>query len=333
MSALLRSTAGSILASPYASHDAGGDRTLSLPATCSHCAYTRRFAAELGGKFYRCPKCRKGVISVPKAPPGPHQASSAAFERDLARHVEQHRRRVRQHAETEENTLIGDTALASQLREEEAEGTLIDPEGPAGAAAAAAEAAAADVGKQAPAPSAARPENRGQIATARRILVECGLCGFLVQIPAELFGKTVHCPECAGNTIFTESTLDPVKEELLDRLALETGERRALFPPTPAPGGPGWVTRNALQSFLIGVGLGLVVLALGGGVLRWREGARRDAAVERALGEGWRYATAPGAALAHEPWCPQLDPSQPGRRLTRAELEASPELTLHECGE
>lgn len=331
MSALLRSIPGSILASPYASHDAGGDRTLSVPATCSHCAYTRRFAAELGGKFYRCPKCRKGVISVPAAPPGPHQASSAAFELDLARHVEQHRRRARQNAETEENTLVGDTALASRLREEEAEGTLIDPDGPAGAAAAA-EAAAAE--SEGAAPGALKPEYRGQIATARRILVECGLCGFLVQIPAELFGKTVHCPECAGNTIFTESTLDPVKDELLDRLALETGERRALFPPAPAASsGVGWVTRNALQSFLIGVGLGLLVLALGGGVLRWREGARRDAAVERALGDGWRYATAPGAALAHEPWCPQLDPSRPGRRLTRAELEASPELTLHDCGE
>ena len=117
-----------------------------------------------------------------------------------------------------------------------------------------------------PLPQGTRPaDHRGEIGLAQRLLVECSLCGYHVSILAEFFGKTVHCPECAGNTVFTESTLSPVKDELLDRLALDTQERRALR----RPGEP--ATESALEllpevktlrSFLIGVALGLLVLGL-----------------------------------------------------------------------
>ncbi|RMG15252.1 MAG: hypothetical protein D6731_08680 [Planctomycetota bacterium] len=178
-------------------------------------------------------------------------------------------------------------------------------------------------------------DHRGEVATARRILVECGLCGFLVRIPAEFFGKTVHCPECAGNTIFTESTLDPVKDELLDRLLMETRERQVLFPP---PDGRGvglaaLLPRRALGSFLVGVALGLVVLTAAWVALGMRRAQQRIEAVERAEAEGWRYATAVGGSgsLFHEPWCVELRGGA-GRRVTEEEFRRAGEAyRLHEC--
>jgi hypothetical protein len=69
----------------------------------------------------------------------------------------------------------------------------------------------------------------------RRILVECALCGYHVAVPPELFGKTVHCPECRADMMFSESSLEPVKDEIIGRIALEHSERRALENPVGAP--------------------------------------------------------------------------------------------------
>jgi hypothetical protein len=194
-------------------------------------------------------------------------------------------------------------------------------------------------------PSDDKADHRGKIGEARRILVECGLCGFLVRIPAEFFGKTVHCPECAGNTIFTESTLDPVKDELIDRLIMETRERRVLF---PSPGArAGWPEplqalarafdkkggSSPLKSFMLGVGLGLLVLVGAWIVVRGQRASERSAIVENAERDGWRYATAINASsdVVHEPWCLELEGGL-GRRLSDSEFQQSGEsITLHPC--
>lgn len=79
----------------------------------------------------------------------------------------------------------------------------------------------------------------------RRILVECALCGYHVAVPPELFGKTVHCPECRADMMFSESSLEPVKDEIIGRIALEHNERRALEHPV---GGPIPSPERALRS-------------------------------------------------------------------------------------
>ena len=187
------------------------------------------------------------MLAVPTQPARkdrPYQLSSGTFEAELHRAGRERRRR----ADTEEDAVVGETAVAHEIMG--ASRTSVEGAAPTPAP-------APEPPPQPEPEDDAGPRHRGEVAAARRILVECGLCGYLVRIPAEFFGKTVHCPECAGDTVFSESTLDPVKEELLDRLTLETNERRVLFEPG-RPGG-GW---GALRSFLVGVGLGLVVLTL-----------------------------------------------------------------------
>lgn len=183
-------------------------------------------------------------------------------------------------------------------------------------------------------------KHKGEVATARRILVECGLCGFLVRIPAEFFGKTVHCPECAGNTIFSESTLDPVKDEIIDRLVMETQERRVLFPKHAGSSlsevlesVKRSVGNNALKSFLFGVGLGLLVLLGVWAVVQGQRASAREAFVVQAERDGWRYATAidAGSDVLHEPWCASLEAGA-GRRISNDEFQQSGDsVRLHDC--
>jgi hypothetical protein len=171
------------------------------------------------------------------------------------------------------------------------------------------------------------PAHKGEVGTVRRIMVECGLCGFLVGIPPAFFGKTVHCPECAGDTVFSESTLEPVKDELVDRMALETAERDVLFR-LDGPRESRWTT---LRSFLVGVALGLLAIVGIWGFVASRRGAYREAAVENALRGGWRYATnEDDPNLLHEPWCRSLGPRVVAK-FSEEERADRPALTLHEC--
>ncbi|MGE0710456.1 MAG: hypothetical protein AB7N76_09930 [Planctomycetota bacterium] len=241
-----------------------------------------------------------------------------------------------QQVETEENTLLDLTglaqrALAAQPDEgEEGSRTSVEAAAPPkpGRATPAAGVSPALEQDLAPGPS---PNNRGQVAPIRKVLVECGLCGFHVQIPVEFFGKTIHCPSCQGNAIFTESTLDPIKDEILDRLALETAERRAIYAGEQEPSPVKDLLKSgALKSFLVGVGLGLLVLFGMWSVLRIRRAQTHRAFIERAEAEGWRYACNPGETLFHQPWCRQLDRQYPGERITQEELERRG-AELHEC--
>jgi hypothetical protein len=327
---------------------------MSVQANCSRCDFTRRFSDGLAGRFFRCPKCKKGVIAVPdvdvsESEEVPLRLSSSSFENPFLAVA----KRLPAQKVTQDMTLAGSTA----------EGTLVDADGPSGPKARKARAAKKntetedDSGSSEPPGGGAKRalaqtlledwggevpvKHKGEVATARRILVECGLCGFLVRIPAEFFGKTVHCPECAGNTIFSESTLDPVKDELLDRLAMETQERRVLFPKQGNQTSLSEVVEtvkrgignNALKSFLLGVGLGLMVLLAVFLVVEGQRASAREAFVKQAERDGWRYATAinAGSDVFHEPWCTDLEAGS-GRRISSDDYQQSSEaIRLHDC--
>ena len=225
--------------------------------------------------------------------------------------------------ETEEHTLLDLTALEQQAARAGGAGsgpalskTSVAGEGPFPA--------------DSPDPEAT-PNNRGQVAAIRKVLVECGLCGFHVQIPVEFFGKTVNCPSCMGNAVFTESTLDPIKDEILDRLALETAERRAIYNADEEPSAWRELWRSsAIKSFLVGVGLGLLVLFALWSAMQVRRSRARAAMVEEAEQQGWRYARNTGEELFHQPWCRQLDGRRIGERISDDELQERGHR-LHAC--
>lgn len=327
-----------------------------LRAECSHCDYSRRFSPELGGRYFRCPKCRQGVLAVPRASNEDQQRWRSSEERWLV--------------PSKGEAAKGDAEPASGSGDPSETPNVIVQAAQAAAAAAAepkrrpsqrapkAKPAAATKTDLAPIPAASSdgsaeaaptpptskettssanaegsesddPGHRGEIATVRRITVECGLCGFLVQIPPAFFGKTVHCPECAGDTVFSESTLEPVKDELIDRMALETAERDVLFRlENQRPSR--WTT---LRSFFVGVALGLVAILAIWGFVASRRSAYRDASIEHAVRDGWRYAASEDDPnLLHEPWCKQLGlGAHVVAKFTEEERAARPALTLHDC--
>jgi hypothetical protein len=83
-------------------------------------------------------------------------------------------------------------------------------------------------------------------------------------VPPELFGKTVHCPECRADMMFSESSLEPVKDEIIGRIALEHSERRALEHAIPGPiPSPDAVLRTHRRNAVIIV---LLIAALLGGL-------------------------------------------------------------------
>jgi hypothetical protein len=317
-----------------------------LRAECSHCDYARRFSPELSGRFFRCPKCRQGVLSVPRASSEDQQRWRSSEERWLVVSEDEGKgsRAKPPKGDPSETpgpiVTLGKAAQATQRDEAldrkkqpfkpkaaEPESSASTPGGadldsgsdPARAAISADHPDDEDEGKES-------RSNKGEVATVRRILVECGLCGFLVRIPPAFFGKTIHCPECAGDTIFSESALEPVKDELVDRMALETAERDVLFR-LASPREERWSTA---RSFLVGVALGLVAIAGIWGFLAARQGAARDAAVEQALRDGWRWATLEGDPFTlHEPWCREL--TRVGSKVSQAERDRRPELKPHDC--
>jgi hypothetical protein len=191
---------------------------MGIRAGCSRCEYTRSFALELRGLFYRCPRCREGVIAVggeaataklPMPPPGSGSSHETPSPLVVPR--------------------LGVVPISSDE---------IPPGG----------AAVDSVGK------------------VKRVLVECGLCGHHVTILPELFGKTVRCPECQGVSAFTESTLEPVKDEIMGRIAFDDFERRLLGRRIPAPvSGPEETKRRrrvqAAIFFTAGLVAAVVVLA------------------------------------------------------------------------
>lgn len=338
-----------------------------VQARCSHCAYVRRFSPELGGRYFRCPRCKQGVLAVPRpsaeeaeawesthgawleqsaralasaggptGAPGSGSGSraGAAGSGSSAGEAAQAALRPRRATPTDD---AGDDELSeSDIDDGELEGSEIDeseleesePDARPGSP------------DEAPAPfpfggagrgSGGKPGNlvsrRGEVAAARQLLVECGLCGFLVKIPPEFFGKTVHCPECAGATVFSESTLEPVKDELLDRLMLETRERELLFPPAET----GRSRRQATRWVLLGVGLGALIPGAILGVSALDRHLARSSKVSEAEQEGWRYGLDTGALLVHEPWCAQLHHAD--KHIPAGELDQclAQGYSLHDC--
>ncbi len=373
-----------------------GGRSDGIRAACSHCDYARQFSPDLGGRFYRCPKCRQGVIAVPRASaeeaqrwrtsedewlgwtgkkpqaPAPGQLSATDVDPDAPVHAKKPSGKAEARVEArpeparaeparapdgrtkttgprkvaiEPSTsdLIDDSstsgsnvesARASTTSSPAAEplgssGSASGPGDPSGSSASGDPSETPRIGggparipASPGADEAASPKNKGEVGTVRKILVECGLCGFHVGIPPAFFGKTVHCPSCAGDTVFSESTLEPVKDELFDRLALETHERAVLFRP---PGEARWAT---LRSFLVGVGLGLVAIVALWGVSRFRTSSARRAAEEAAVADGWRYSSNGDDPQLHEPWCREL--TRPSQRFTEEEAFRSGRA-MHGC--
>lgn len=332
-------------------------------ARCSHCDYTRRFSPELGGRYYRCPKCRQGVIAVPRASaadeqrwrtsedawlqaaledrppkrPAPPQLSATDLDPGAPVHAKARGKPSDKRPAAAPPAAPAPTLPDSSGSADAPAARLVVPTSSADGEAPSSASGGASSGSGAPhdpsetpplgggAPrspdEAAAPVHKGEVATVRKILVECGLCGFMVGIPPQFFGKTVHCPSCAGDTVFSESTLEPVKDELFDRMALETAERAVLFKP---PGASRWST---FRAFLIGVGLGLVAIAGLWGVVVQRRTTARRAATEQAETDGWRYGLGDDGQL-HEPWC--RENVIPAQKLTQTQAGASGKR-LHEC--
>jgi hypothetical protein len=292
-----------------------------LRARCSHCDYGRRFSPELGGKYFRCPKCRQGVLAVPRASADSQERWRSSEDRWLGTEQAAKDSRAGRGDETPEGIVAlaraqkgparpggSSRATAKQPAKGPLAETLADPD--AAPKKATADTKSEDDRIPIPDEKSETPaaedasDHRGEVATVRRIIVECGLCGFMVKIPPAFFGKTVHCPECAGDTVFSESALEPVKDELVDRMALDTAERDALFRIDAARAPQRWST---LRSFFVGVALGLVAILGLWGFLRAQQRAKNDALVEAARREGWRWATDErDPLLLHEPWCREL---------------------------
>lgn len=324
-----------------------------LRAACSHCDYSRRFSPELSGRYFRCPKCKQGVLAVPRASVEDQARWRSSEDRWLVAREGDGGPPEGRPAKKDRPKPTGDpsetpTGAVAMARAGEQPSA---GRGSRGAAARAPERAPLDatlkddsVAQESDSAASRRvhaetassadalesddsDDHRGQVATVRRILVECGLCGFLVRIPPEFFGKTVHCPECAGDTVFSESTLEPVKDELVDRMALESAERDLLFRLEKERSGR-WTT---LRSFLVGVGLGLVAILMIWGVLAARRGAYRDAMVEQAVRDGWRWATDDDEPnVLHEPWCRHLGP-RVIERISEDQRARRPGMALHDC--
>jgi hypothetical protein len=333
-----------------------------LRAECSHCDYSRRFSPELGGRYFRCPKCRQGVLAVPRASTEEQQRWRSSEERWLVPSKGEAAKDAAPAAggdpsETPDGIVaLGRAAAKAGEPDAATPGRRRSSQRTPKAAKAAAAATKTDLAPipapssdgsaealAAPSPTTSKettssvdaasgsgsedPAHKGEVGTVRRIMVECGLCGFLVGIPPAFFGKTVHCPECAGDTVFSESTLEPVKDELVDRMALETAERDVLFR-LDGPRESRWTT---LRSFLVGVALGLLAIVGIWGFVASRNSAYRDAAVDNAVRGGWRYATnEDDPNLLHEPWCRSLGP-RVAAKFSEEERAARPALTLHDC--
>jgi hypothetical protein len=287
-------------------------KKLGVRAKCSRCDYLRTFAEELRGTFYRCPKCREGVIAVPAEggqwaePSDEAPAVRAAVDESsgvtTARAADAAGVPGGSSADGSQGGSSADGSSADGSREgTSADGSSVagssadeEPaitprkspptdETPRGAFFGTGPDAASSTERSLPeqpsssddtsesllpgsptkavvgSPSGRRP------VKVRRILVECGLCGNHVAVPPELFGKTVHCPECRADMMFSESSLEPVKDEIIGRIALEQAERRALAHAIPGPiPSPNVVARNQRRNLVVVV---LLIAALLGGLL------------------------------------------------------------------
>lgn len=278
-----------------------------IQARCSHCGYSRQFSPELGGRYFRCPRCKQGVLAVPR----PSAEEAEAWEETHGAWLEKSRKSLLIPESDSDAGHVESGSGDERPGAPDEPPALLPGQGMTPAVA----------------PAAARASHRGEVAPARTLLVECGLCRFMVRIPAEFFGKTVHCPSCAGATVFSESTLEPVKDELLDRLMLETREREVLFPPAET----GKSRRTALRWMGVGLLLGALVP---GAVLLVREVDRhmaRSASVAEAEEEGWRWGLDTSAMLVHEPWCSQLRLADQRAAADQLEPRLAEGYKRHEC--
>src|SRR5256714_1013327 len=171
-------------------------------AKCSRCDYLRTFSDDLRGTFYRCPKCREGVIAVPEEGSWAEASDDAPSVRPALGADETP---PGAHFGARASTEFGssETDLAASDSGHLAADDVSDVPG-------------AEVASDAGIPEEPVPIGPGKKPIkVRRILVECDLCGYHVAVPPELFGKTVHCPECRADMMFSESTLEPVKDEII----------------------------------------------------------------------------------------------------------------------
>lgn len=280
---------------------------MGVRAKCSRCDYLRTFADELRGTYYRCPKCRQGVIAVPADAASADESAEAPRVRaartpddrsseDAARALETATDERAADAATDEGSagpLRGvDETPRGVLRMAHPEagssverGSSPDAASTADAASAPGEASsigggasggeASSVGDEVSSveePASRTPSGRAKGGTfkVQRILVECEGCGNHVAVPPAFFGKTVHCPECRASMAFSESSLEPVKDEILGRIALEQQERRVLAHAVPPPIESPEIRARARRRQLAIVGLLLFVLLTGLGVGLWK---------------------------------------------------------------
>lgn len=257
---------------------------MGVRAKCSRCDYLRTFADELRGTFYRCPKCRQGVIAVPTDADGQAESEEApsvqaarlpdnSSSEGAARALESPSEVRDADAETDPRLGVG---LGVGV-DETPQGVLMLPHG----AATAPPETGSSVEAEPTWPSGnARAAARGQTFKVRRILVECVSCGHHVAVPPAFFGKTIHCPECRADMAFSGSSLEPVKDEILGRIALEQAERRVLSHAVPPPIESPEVRRRARRRQLAIAGALALALVGGLALVAWkafgpREGASR----------------------------------------------------------
>ncbi len=220
----------------------------------------RTFADDLRGTYYRCPKCREGVIAVPEEGSWAEPSDEAPAVKEA---ISDDGRKGRASKTTESESSSGGTTrppappgldeapLKKAPTDETPRGAFFgtgpDAHSSEGSGSVLPPASASDVkdpsGEEEPDFVEPAGDTKAVLGSSagrrpvkvRRILVECALCGYHVAVPPELFGKTVHCPECRADMMFSESSLEPVKDEIIGRIALEHAERRALANPIPGP--------------------------------------------------------------------------------------------------
>lgn len=281
---------------------------MGVRAKCSRCDYLRTFAEELRGTYYRCPKCRQGVIAVPvdavsleesaeaprvRAARMPDNRSSEDAARALEsatgegsadaettgeastegplRGVDETPRGVLMHAHVE-SASSPDTKSSRDTKSSPEAGSSVDAaSAPDAASSPDTSSTSGDTtstsetdAESAPrAASGSARTGKGGTFKVQRILVECEGCGHHVAVPPAFFGKTVHCPECRADMAFSESSLEPVKDEILGRIAMEQQERRVLGHAVPPPiESPEVRKRARRRQLLVVAGLG-ALLALG----------------------------------------------------------------------
>jgi hypothetical protein len=234
---------------------------VGVRAKCSRCDYLRTFADELRGTYYRCPKCRQGVIAVPPDAESKEESVDAPAVRSA---------RMPDNRSSEEAArALESQSDAPSSADDDAQARGVD-ETPRGVLTVALADRGEPSSESADGAKTVSPLARGQTFTVRRILVECAGCGHHVAVPPQFFGKTVHCPECRADMAFSESSLEPVKDEILGRIAIEQTERLLLRSAVPPPIESPEARRRAHRRHVMIVIALLLAVGAGAAFLAWK---------------------------------------------------------------